>query len=38
MKTIATFGLLILIASMALGGMTSNVSAADDPEILLKLA
>ncbi len=30
MKTIATFGLLILVASMALGGMTSNVSAQDD--------
>jgi len=30
MKTLATFGLLILVASMALGGMTSNVSAQDD--------
>lgn len=38
MKTIATFGLLILVASMTLGGMTSNVSAADDPTILLKIA
>jgi len=38
MKTIATFGLLILVASMALGGMTSNVSAVDDPAILLKIA
>ena len=38
MKTIATFGLLILVASMALGGMTSNVSAADDPAVLLKIA
>ncbi len=38
MKTIATFGLLILVASMALGGMTSNVSAQDDPAILLKIA
>ena len=38
MRTIATFGLLILVASMALGGMTSNVSATDDPEVLLKIA
>ena len=38
MKTVATFGLLILVASMALGGMTSNVSAADDPAVLLKIA
>jgi len=38
MKTIATFGLLILVASMALGGMTSNVSAQEDPAILLKIA
>jgi len=38
MKTIATVGLLILVASMALGGMTSNVSADDDPAILLKIA
>jgi len=30
MKNIATFGLLILVASMVLGGMTSNVSAQDD--------
>ena len=38
MKTVVTFGLLILVASMALGGMTSNVSAQDDPTILLKIA
>ncbi len=38
MKTIATFGLLILVASMVVGGMTSNVSAQDDPTILLKIA
>jgi len=38
MKTITTFALLILVVSMALGGMTSNVSAADDPAILLKIA
>ena len=38
MKTIATFGLLILVGSMVLGGMTSSVSAQDDPAILLKLA
>ena len=37
MRTIATFGLLILVASMTLGGMT-NVSATDDPEVLLKIA
>jgi hypothetical protein len=29
MKTITTFGLLILVVSMVLGGMTSNVSAQD---------
>ncbi|MDH3834103.1 MAG: hypothetical protein OES34_08090 [Nitrosopumilus sp.] len=29
MKIITTFGLLILVASMVLGGMTSNVSAQD---------
>ena len=38
MRTIATFGLLILVASMTFGGMTSNVSATDDPEVLLKIA
>ena len=38
MKSVATFGLLILVASMVFGGMTSNVSAADDPAILLKIA
>ncbi len=38
MKTIATFGLLVLVGSMVLGCMTSNVSAQDDPAILLKLA
>lgn len=38
MKTIVTFGLLILVASMALGGTTSNIYAQDDPSILLKLA
>ena len=38
MKTITTFGLLILVASMVLGGMTSSVSAADDPTVLLKIA
>ncbi len=38
MKTITSFGLLILVASMTLGGMTSNVSAQDDPAILLKIA
>ena len=38
MKTIVTFGLFVLVASMALGGMTSNVSAAEDPAIFLKIA
>lgn len=38
MKTIATFGLLILVASMVIGGMTNSVSAQDDPTILLKIA
>jgi len=38
MKNIATFGLFILVASMALGGMTSNVSAQDDSSALLKIA
>jgi uncharacterized protein YcbK (DUF882 family) len=38
MKTIATFALLILVVSMIFGGMTSNVSAQDDPAILLKIA
>ncbi len=37
MKTIVTFSLLILVASMTLGGMTTNVFAQDDPTILLKL-
>ena len=38
MKNIASFGLLILVASMTLGGMTSNVSAQDDSSALLKIA
>ncbi len=38
MKNITSFGLLILVASMALGGMTSNVSAQDDTTSLLKIA
>ncbi|MCV0430730.1 hypothetical protein [Nitrosopumilus sp.] len=38
MKTITTAILLILVTSMALGGMTSNASAAEDPTILLKIA
>ena len=38
MKSILTFGLLILVTSMVLGGATSNVYAQDDSEILLKLA
>ena len=39
MKNITTYALLILVSSIALGGMTSNVSASeDDPAILLKIA
>lgn len=38
MKSIVTFALLILVASMVFGGMTSNVSAAEDPDILLNIA
>lgn len=38
MKTIGTFALLILVASMALGGMTNNVFAAEDPAFYLKIA
>ena len=38
MKNIASFGLLILVASMALGGMTSNASAQEDSPVLLKIA
>lgn len=38
MKSIVTFSLLILVASMAFGGMTNSIYAQDDPTILLKLA
>jgi len=38
MKTVVTFAMLILVTSMIFGGMTSNVSAQDDPAILLKIA
>ncbi|MDH5658578.1 MAG: hypothetical protein OEY17_04480 [Nitrosopumilus sp.] len=38
MNTATTFTLLILVISMIFGGMTSNVSAQDDPAILLKIA
>jgi len=38
MKTVTTFALLILVISIIFGGMTSNVSAQDDPAILLKIA
>jgi len=38
MKTIVTFGLFILVASMVLGGATSNIYAQDDLSILVKLA
>ena len=38
MKTIATFGLLILVLSMTFGGVINNVHAEDDSAILLKIA
>ncbi|MEX0861847.1 hypothetical protein [Nitrosopumilus sp.] len=38
MKTITIFGLLVLVLSMAFGGVINNVYAADDPAILLKIA
>lgn len=38
MKTIVTFGLFILVASMVLGGATSNIYAQNDSTILLELA
>jgi uncharacterized membrane protein YgaE (UPF0421/DUF939 family) len=38
MKTVTTFALLILVMTMIFGGMTNNVSAQDDPTILLKIA
>jgi hypothetical protein len=38
MKTIGTFALLILVASMAFGGMTNNAFAAEDPAFYLKIA
>ena len=38
MKTISSFALVVLVASMVLVGMTSSVSAQDDPVILLKIA
>ena len=38
MNSIVTFSLLILVASMAIGGMTNSIYAQDDPAILLKLA
>ncbi len=38
MKTIATFGLLVLVLSMTFGGVINNVYAEDDPAILLKIA
>jgi len=38
MKTITTFGLLVLVLSMTFGGVINNVYAEDDPAILLKIA
>jgi flagellin-specific chaperone FliS len=38
MKTITTFGLLVLVLSMTFGGVINNVYAEDDPTILLKIA
>jgi hypothetical protein len=38
MKSLTSFALLILVASMAFGGITSSAYAADDSAILLKIA
>ena len=38
MKNIASFGLLVLVATMIMGGIAEPVSAQDDPEILFKIA
>lgn len=37
MKTITTFALMFLVASIVLGGITNTAFAQDDPTILLKL-
>ena len=34
MKSVTSFALLILVASMAFGGITNNAYAADDSEFL----
>ena len=38
MKSIKILGLLILVASLAAGGITNPASAQEDPEILIKIA
>ena len=38
MKKITSFGLLVLVATMIMGGITESVVAQDDPEILFKIA
>lgn len=38
MKSIKILGLLILVASLAVGGITNPVSAQEDPQILVKIA
>lgn len=38
MKSVTSFALVILVASMAFGGITNGAYAADDPTILLKIA
>ena len=38
MKSIKIMGLLILVASLAVGGITNPASAQQDPEILIKIA
>lgn len=38
MKTVTTFALMLLVASIGLGGIANPSSAHDDPTILLKLA
>ena len=38
MKSIKILGLLILVASLVVGGITNSASAQEDPQILVKIA